>query len=1413
MNIHFQIAGLIIILYLSYLYISRRSLRLKEEKTFSVILLLTFVDLVLDTLSVVAIHFGAYLPKWLVSTSCKSYIICMMWLGMADFCYVMLGLKKDQKKHNRMVAILACFTLAASVLTALLPIEIHNDAGSVYTAGPAVLSVYAVTLFYILSTMLGALYIRRHENSRRGQAVIVTTSFWLIAAGIQYLNNAYLVVGFASAVGVMILYIVLENPDANLDRQLGCLNSFALNQYLDRKMKESTAFHILDISIRDIRILEDLDIDVQAKTKDVIKLLERENGALLFKDFSYGLIVVSDQAEIIESVEQKMEKWLEPLDNLRGEVLMLQVKNVQRFGNVGTLQKFLTSIREESSNYECLLLVDLETGCEDHFRIADDFARMIPAWETENDFARRVNMLSQFVSAEDRDAFVHSANPRDIREKLSSSVPYLIDFRVNVNGRELWYQMKAVRTVTGNENACAVIGIRNNDAFMRTKLLEQQNREAVLNITMAISEDYECMFHVDFNSCREEHYRTGEKFIREIPGWDTEMNYLRHMEMLKSIVVAEDREEFLEAVKPEAAAEKVKTGVPYYIDFRVTLDGEIHWYQIKMLHHLAHKGHNCAIVGIANIDEMMAQKARNEEVLKQNLSLIEGLASDYTNILYLNLENGTFTNYITGRGRVMQYDQYAFGYDTFDEAFSAYAHDAIYESEQKRMIDVARTDHIRNRLMRETSFTEDYRTVSDGHTAFCQMRVAAVGEKDGSPTAAAVGFSYNDAEVALNYIDENLRREYVELYLIDLENNEYRCFLRSSHLSLDQNTRGVFTEILAQYAQFVEPEYREIWDKLVDLNYFRDYLSTEDRRELVYPILGKEREWRRAVMQVVERKNGIATLFIFTFQQIDSERAERLTLLETIEKQQRALEEALSMAQSANRAKTTFLNNMSHDIRTPMNAIIGYTGLAATHIDSRETVAEYLKKISQSSEHLLSLINDILDMSRIESGKMTLNEQEESLSEIVHTIRSITQSGIAAKNLDFYVDVCDIEDEFVICDKLRLNQVLLNILSNAIKYTPAGGSIFFKIAEHGARADGYAAYSFSVRDTGIGMSEEFINTIFEPFTRVKSSTVSGIQGTGLGMAITKNIVDMMGGTINIRSEENIGTEVVVEFEFKLADAKENEDIPETLMKFRGLRGLVVDDDLDSCVNITKMLKNISIRSEWCSSGKEAVFRAQAAHDDSDDFSVYIIDWMMPDMNGVETVRRIRKVIGNYVPIIIVTAYDWADIEKEAYDAGVTAFVNKPLFMSDLKKTLIRCCEPELEENVEEKPDYSGKRILLVEDNEMNREIACEILREYGFIIDTAEDGTIAVEKMENAVPGQYDLILMDIQMPLMDGYEATKRIRALSDPEIANISIIAMTANAFEEDRKLAIAAGMNEHIAKPVDVQKLIALLSQILK
>ena len=625
--------------------------------------------------------------------------------------------------------------------------------------------------------------------------------------------------------------------------------------------------------------------------------------------------------------------------------------------------------------------------------------------------------------------------------------------------------------------------------------------------------------------------------------------------------------------------------------------------------------------------------------------------------------------------------------------------------------------------------------------------------------------------------------------------------------------KGSYTQFLEEIlSDSIIQEYQGQLREKLDLSYIKKVLNEDELTEIDrsyyidYKVIrkGQRRWWRVSVVIVDLCEDGNPKHVLVLFKDITKQKEKDMEY-------QRTLKEAYQLAERANQAKTTFLNNMSHDIRTPMNAIIGFTSLAATHINEKERLKDYLSKIMTSSNHLLSLINDVLDMSRIESGKVKIEESPCSIPVVMHDLRNILQTDIKAKRLDFFIDTVDVVDENVICDKLRLNQILLNCMSNAMKYTKTGGTVGLRIIQKGHSAEGFADYDFVVKDNGIGMSKEFAEHIFEPFTREETSTVSRIPGTGLGMAITKNIVDMMGGTIKVKSELGVGSEFTISLRFKTTQQNGKRGV---IKELNGFRALVADDSMDSCASVEKMLRTIGLRPEWTTSGKEAIFRARYAAQENDPFQVYIIDWLMPDMNGIEVVRRIRMEIGDEVPIIILTAYDWADIEQEAKEAGVTAFVEKPIFMSELRDVLQNASRPvkTKDKTILEVEAFKGKEILLVEDVELNREIAETILTEAGFHVNSVEDGKQAVDYMESEKGDMIDLILMDVMMPVMDGYEATQKIRQLEDKTKADIPIIAMTANAFEEDAKAAIEAGMNAHMAKPIRIESLYEIIEQYL-
>ncbi len=537
------------------------------------------------------------------------------------------------------------------------------------------------------------------------------------------------------------------------------------------------------------------------------------------------------------------------------------------------------------------------------------------------------------------------------------------------------------------------------------------------------------------------------------------------------------------------------------------------------------------------------------------------------------------------------------------------------------------------------------------------------------------------------------------------------------------------------------------------------------------------------------------------------------------QKQMKMLDEARREAEKATKAKSEFLSNMSHDIRTPMNAIVGMTTIATAHIDNRQQVENCLNKISLSGKHLLGLINDILDMSKIESGKMTLSMSEVSLREVMDSVVSIIQPQVKSKQQHFDVFIDQIEYEHVYCDSLRLNQVLINLLSNAVKFTPEGGNIEVHMSQSASeRGDNFTHIKLSVKDNGIGISKEFQKNVFKAFNREDSKRVDKTEGTGLGMTITKYIVDAMKGNIELESELGKGTCFYVDLDLEKAD------VPEEEMRLPNWHMLVVDDDEMICTTTVESLSKLGIRPEFSLDGETAVKMVAAASEKEDPFQIILLDWKLPGMDGLETAREIRKRSGSDIPILLISAYDWSDIEEEAMAAGITEFISKPLFQStlyyglkrfvdnlDQTKALSVPTEEEHNEHPISRTHFDNTKILLAEDNDLNWEIANDLLSEIGLDIDRAENGRICVDMFEKSEPGYYKAILMDIRMPVMSGYEATEVIRS-SMHDDHDIPIIAMTADAFSDDVKKCLDAGMNAHIPKPINIDEVARLLNKFI-
>ncbi len=1073
-------------------------------------------------------------------------------------------------------------------------------------------------------------------------------------------------------------------------------------------------------------------------------------------------------------------------------------------------QQELTDIISAISLDYCLLAhINFDTFKIDHLSShASKYG--LEALEKNDDYNESIKIIYNYVIDLDKQNFIDSVKPEVIKENIKDGKIYTLHFKMNVNGDIETYQVKFFQHEKHFKNNCCLIALSNEEETIR----KTDQEKAVLS---ALGGDFESVSYIDPINGNEIIYRISDDLLLDKEIYNAPNYNDRIIKFVNKYVYEEDREKLLleanlKTVKDNLNNNNNNNNNVCFVNFRYIKNGNALFYQIKYVL-VKIDGYSHIVMGMINVDEERKTQVKEKEELKEKLDIINVLAADYSSIFYINPKTDFVKINSISDETYSRFSTFIEATKSYTDGFNFFVKHLVYPADQDWLLKKCSLENINDELKNKKEFAVIFRAKRASGVHFCEMKFVKADEINDEPTAVVMGFADKDTSITQSFVNRELVKDYASIFLVDLNTDKYKFVYRSDKSGFADVSGGCFTDTIKEYTSRVEKEYRDRWYNFSDINYIKEVLTKEDSIEYVYKLGGVELKWRRCSLHAVERINNVPSLMIMTYSTLDYQSALTYELNQKIEDQNKELalkqielEEALLKAQAASRAKTTFLNNMSHDIRTPMNAIIGFTNLAIKHIENIDHVNNYLNKIYQSSEHLLSLINDVLDMSRIEAGKVSISETDEKLSDIIHTLMDIVQSDISSKKLNLLVNTHNIKHENIICDKLRLNQILLNIISNSIKYTNTGGTISFVVSEEDSNNNDYCNYKFVIKDNGIGMSKEFLQTIFDPFTRVNSSTVSGIQGTGLGMSITKSLLELMNGSISVESEEGIGTEITINISFRKSYI-DNEMLEK---EFKDLHCLVIDDDEDSCLYETNMLNDIGMMCEFCNNSDEALVKIDECAKDNQ-YQVFFIDYIMHDKNGLEIAKIIRNKMGNDVAIFIVTAYDYSNFIDEAIKIGVNGLIMKPLFVSDINRKLLDYYEMNKQDSVCETKDYKikGKKVLLVEDNELNSEIAIEILSEHNLIIDSANDGIVAVEKIKNAKEGDYDFILMDIQMPIMDGYEATKQIRLLNEVG-KKIPIIAMTANAFEEDRQLAYKAGMNDFVSKPIDFDVLLDVIKK---
>ena len=889
--------------------------------------------------------------------------------------------------------------------------------------------------------------------------------------------------------------------------------------------------------------------------------------------------------------------------------------------------------------------------------------------------------------------------------------------------------------------------------------------------------------------------------FRRILGYHDCMDFPNRLTAWSDLLHPEDKDRVLQLLQKTIADKTNET--KYNVEYRLRLpDGSYQWFRAtaEVIRRL--DGSASRIAGIiTNIDAekrslMQAQRAAAFHRAFTSANLCE---------YYVNLEQNTFDTFKVEDSLMTAFESS----ETWDELVSFFVKNYVIEQDRKAVRDFYDRSEIAAKLKGlETELSQECRIILDGEERWVR-NVIMRGEIEDSEYAMIflrdITESRADSERRQQLASDNASMELLIQSMVRLVDRFVVCDLEEDRYDFYSLQGEMIYEPSGSYHDFVAQVITK-YKTLEPLDALEILISPENVRK---NLPDEKSIYKYEYCSLDENTYKIASFLPLEWEGEKLIKALMVSMDVSPEKKaeiesRKALKEAYRSAENASRAKTQFLSNMSHDIRTPMNAIVGLTAIAGANIENQEKVVECLGKITKSSRHLLGLINEVLDMARIESGKMSLTEEDFNLPELVDNLITMTKTSIDEHHHSFEVHIDHIEHEAVCGDSLRIQQVFVNLMSNAIKYTPDGGHIIFSIREKPNGFSELGCYEFTIEDDGIGMTPEFQKIMFDPFSRADDHRTTKVQGTGLGMAITRNIVHLMNGDIQVDSAPNKGTKITVTVYLKLQESEKEQE-----KELVDLPVLVVDDDRTCCESTVATLEDIGIDGEWVLTGTEAVERCRARHKNNSDYFAVILDWKMPGMDGIETARNIRACVGEDVTIIILTAFEFSEIEEAARSAGVNAFIAKPLFRSRLTATLRQFVFGKKEKNARDcledftNADYSGKRILLVEDNELNREIAIEIIGMTGVEIDVAENGKIAVDKIADAPENWYDLVFMDIQMPIMNGYEATAAIRSLSGAR-GHVPIIAMTANAFAEDVQLAKNTGMNEHMAKPLEMHKL---------